>query len=368
MPRFAMPSMVMVLALGLSGCAPEPEPVAVPTFEPTPEITVSPALRPNPTIALDCAELFSLDEVQSQITAPIEVKRDETSVPTEFWELPLLTEGALSCRWGGENRTGNAYDDGIDVDVRPGGEAVFDTLVRTGFEVPVPITGADEAALSNCAFGRLPDAAGAPGYCTVFARADDRVATLRYSDSMRVFATEADISAVAVGLMETALERVSAAADVDQAWQPPGDALTANEAFCESAGPDLLTALGVDTPFGGLSDPYFGDPRVRACEYYFGATDVSSVSIWIVQGAGWAAAVEQTEAPRLGESYESRATSSGAEWWLSPSGQAVQGRGAIDGSLVEVIVYWGDIGVNVEQAQSAITDFMEQYAEAPPGT
>ena len=367
MARFSWGASVAVVALLLTGCTPEPEPVASPTAEPAPEPTVEPALRPNPVFAIDCAEIFSLDEVQAAVAAPVEVKRDESSVPAEFWELPLLSEGALSCRWGGDSRTGATYDDGLDVDVRPGGEAAFDALVTSGYEQPVTVAGADEAVSTNCAFGSRPDAVGAPGFCTIIARNGDRVLVLRYSDSVQVFAAETDITTVAVDLTETALERIIAADDVDQAWQAPSDSVVADEAFCESAGPQLLAALSVETDFGGVSDPFFGDPRVRACEYYFGATDVSSVSIWIVQGAAWAAGVEQTEGPALGQPYESQVTASGAEWWLSPSGQAVQGRGAIDGSLVEVVVYWGDIDATVERAQAAVTDFMEEYAEAPPG-
>ena len=368
MSRFAVAPMALVIALGLSGCAPEPEPVAVPTVEPTPEITVEPALRPNPAIALDCAELFSLDEVQSQIAAPIEVKRDETSVPSEFWHIPALADGALSCRWGGESRTGALYDDGLEVDVRVGGDAAFDALVASAPELPISVTGADLAVATDCGFGRQPDAAGAPGFCAIVARAGDRVVYLRYSDSEQVFASEADITAVAIRLMEATLERVSGSAGVDQAWQPPGDPLVADEAFCDSAGADLLAAAGVDSPFSAVSDPLFGDPRLRACQFFFGATDASSVSIWVVEGASWAAGIEQTERPALGQPYESRVTAAGAQWWLSPSGEAVQGRAALGGSLVDVVVFWGDIGITVEQAQSAITDFMEQYAESPPGT
>lgn len=371
-----MPRVLPVVALATSallllvGCSPEPEPVATPTSAPTvePSPTAEAAVRPNPVFALTCAEVFTVAEVQAVVTAPIEVKRDETSVPAEFWQLPLLADGALSCRWGGENRLGYQYTDGLDVDVLPGGSATFSSLVTGGFVQQVTVEGADEAVSTGCTFSIRADNGGAPGFCTIIARTGDRVVQLRFIDGVREFATEAAIVAATVPLVESAIARVSAAADVDQAWQAPTDTFALDQAFCDAAGAELLTSLGVETPFGGLGDPYFGEPRVRACDYFFGATDAASVSIWVVQGAAWAAGVEQTDVPEPGQPYEPQVTATGASWWLSPAGQAIRGRGAIDGSLIEVIVFWGDIGISVDQAQAGVTAFMEQYAEAPLGT
>ena len=58
----------------------------------------------------------------------------------------------------------------------------------------------------------------------------------------------------------------------------------------------------------------------------------------------------------------------GRLWWLSPNGESVQARAAIGGDLVTVSFLPQEVGQAAEQAQAAITAFMEQYAEAPPGT
>ena len=366
MTRLFLAATIAVTALVLSGCDTVPEPAATPAATSTPTETASAAVRPNALFAIDCAELLTTDEVQNKVTAPISIARDESSVPSEFWDLPLLQRGALSCRWGGENRTGRSFDDGVDLLLLP--DAVDDYAARSanGNEQAVEVAGAD-SAVTLCGFGREPDSAGTPGSCTVFSLVGTTLVELRFSDSQGVYPTEQAIRDVAIGLLEIAIERALAAGPRVQEWVAPTTSIEADAAFCDSVGLSLLAELGVATEFGG-SQPLEGYPDVNGCAYYFTATDLSSVNIWLVEGASWAAGVEQTEGPALGQPYEARETGSGVQWWLSPSGEAVQGRAALGGNLVEIVVYWGDIGVTVEQAQAAITAVMEQYAEVAPGS
>ncbi|MDX2026232.1 hypothetical protein, partial [Microcella sp.] len=210
-------------------------------------------------------------------------------------------------------------------------------------------------------------AAGAPGYCTVYSLVGTTLAELRFSDSQGAYPSEQSIGEVATGLLETAIERLLSAGPREQEWTPPASSLTANSAFCDSAKEVLLGSLGETTEFGG-AEPADSYPGVTSCAYYFGATDVSSVALLVVADAAWVAGVPHTEAPALGQPFEERTTTNGALWWLSPSGESVRGRAAVDGSLIEAVVYWMDIDVTAEQAQSAITAFMEEYAEVPPGS
>lgn len=365
MTRFTGLAAAAVVSLLLAGCAADPAPVS-PTADPTPEPTVEVAVRPNPVFAIDCAELLSLGEVQARVTAPISVKRDESSVPAEFWDIPVLQRGALSCRWGGEHRTGSEFDDGVDLLLLPDAADEYEARSVNGYEQAVEVAGAD-SAVTQCGFSSEPGSEGAPGYCTVFSLVGTSLVELRFSDSQTSYSSEQGIGEVAIDLLEMALARASDAGTRAQEWEAPTSTIAADAAFCDAVGATLLAELGVDTPFGGPS-PLEGFPGVSSCQYFFGATDVLSVGAWVVEGAAWAAGVEQTEGPHLGETFTVRTTASGAQWWLSSSGPAVHGRAAMGGSLVELVVYWVDFDLSAEQAQAAIVTVMEEYAEAPPGT
>ena len=357
---------VSVLSAALSGCASEPETIATPSATPTPTLTVEPALRPNSVFAINCAELLTLDEVQSRVTAPVSVQRDESNVSAAYWELESYQRGGLSCRWGGENRTDSSFDDGVDVLLLPEAGADFAARTSGGSTTLVDVAGA-VTAFSQCGFGsELVDGA-APGYCTVWALVGTSLAELRFSDSQGAYPTQQAIGAVAIGLLETAIERMVAAGTREQEWTPPATSLEADSAFCTPAKEALLGALGMTTEFGG-AEPADAYPGVTSCKYYFGATDVHGVAIFVVADAAWVARVPHTEAPAQGQPFEPRTTTNGGTWWLSPSGESVRGRAAVAGSLIEVVVYWMDIDVTVEQAQAAITAFMEEYAEVPPGS
>lgn len=355
--------------LTLTGCAQEPEATVTPTPTPTPTPTetAEPASRPNPIFAIDCAGLLSLDEVQDRVTAPVSVKRDETNTPGAFWEIQWLQRGGLSCRWGGESRTDSSYDDGVDVLVLPNGIEEFTTQTENSVSLDVAVDGAD-SAVSQCSFGADPVAAGAPGLCIVSSLIGTTLVELRFSDSEGAYPTEQAIGEVAIGLIETVIARMVAAGPRQQEWTPPASSLQADDAFCTAAGADLLAEMSLSALFSAAR-PVTLFPGVTACEYYFRASDLNSVGIWIVENAAWAAAVPHTESPELRDVFQRQTTSSGAQWWLNASDYPVRGWAALGDSLIDVYVYGEDENVNVsnEQAQAAITAFMEQYAEVPPG-
>lgn len=366
MTRLVGATALVVAALtmvALTGCAQEPETVVTPTPTPTPTETAEPASRPNPLFAIDCAGLLTLDEVQARVSAPVSVKRDESNVSGVYTELTWSQRGALSCHWGSEGRSNISFDDGATLLLLPNGGDEFAAHIQSVGWKSVDVSGADSAGIYCLERER------GFGYCLIVALVGTTFAELGFSDSGGQYQTEEAISGAGIALLETAIARMVSAGPREQEWAPPAPSLQANSAFCDAAGADLFAALGVGTEFGG---PRPADlfPGLTACEFYFGATDVPSVGIWIVESAGWVAGVPHTEAPELGAMFESRTTASGAPWWLSPSGESVRGRAAVDGSLIEVYIFGTDVNVNVsdEQARAAITAFMEQYAEVPPGT
>lgn len=365
MPRLLPIVAVVAGSLLLAGCAPEPEPTPSSTATPEPTATAEAAARPNPVFDLTCAELLSLEEVQAGITEPITVKRDETSVPGDVREVADLQRGGLSCRWGGENRTGSSYDDGIDVLLLP--DAQSDYLLRAdGLPDAWSIVGADAAA-ALC--GQSSDAVGGvfPGYCSAVALVGSTMVEVRFSDSKGAYASVDEVADAGQSLLTTAVERLRAADVVDQQWTAPESAAASGD-LCATLGAAFLSALGVDGLTGGAVDAFVANSSACTYELASGAFPTNVVGVTAMHSGAWAAGVTHTESPELGEPWQERRTSSGALWWLSPNGESVQARAAIGGDLVTVSFLPQEVGQSAEQAQAAITAFMEQYAEAPPGT
>lgn len=358
----------VVLALAattLAGCAPEPEPVptATATVEPSP--TAEAAVRPNPVFHLRCAELLSLEEAQAAITAPITLKRDETGMPGDVREVADLQRGGLSCRWGGENRTGSSYDDGIDVLLLP--DAQSDYLVRAdGLPDAWSIAGADAAA-ALC--GQASDAVEGvfPGYCSAVALVGSTMVEVRFSDSKGAYASVDEVADAGQSLLTTAVDRLRAADVVDQRWTAPESAAASGD-LCATLGAAFLSALRVDGLSGGAVDAVVADSSTCTYQLDSGGFSTNVVGVTALHSGAWAAGVTHTESPELGKPWQERRTSSGALWWLSPNGESVQGRAAIGGDLVTVSFLPQEVGQSAEQAHAAITTFMEEFAEAPPGT
>lgn len=362
-----MPRLLPIVALVagsvlLAGCAPEPEPTPTATATPEPSPTADAAVRPNPVFDLTCAEVLSLADVQARVTAPIAIKRDEADVPGELADIIPLQSGAMSCVWG----AGGTWEDDVTLLLMPDGEGRIAELMADPFAVEFLVAGADRA-LGFCGFGRDPVDGLAPGSCSITAMLGTTALDLRFSDSEGAYGTEAEIGAAAVKLLELATSRVVSAGPREQQWTAPVDPIEADAAFCDTVGSGLLAALGLETEFGGASSDELL-AGVSTCSYFFGATDVPSVTVRVLRGSSWAAGVEQTEGPWLGEPFQPQSTASGARWWLSAMGEGVRARAAMGGSLVDVAVYAQDVDISVDAAVAAIASVMERYAEAPPGT
>ncbi len=354
----------LTTSLLLAGCIPEAEPVAsAPPPSPSPSAEPA-ATRPNPVFALNCDEVLSLDEVQARVTAAVEIRRDETNVPGALFEIPSLQRGGLSCRWGGENRTDESYDDGVDVLVLPDAIADFEER-EAGFAESWEVDGADRAA-GTCYFASEPANGTAPGACMGAALIGSTLIDVRFSDSDGQYASEAAIGEIARELLETVVARVISAGPREQLWVAPPSGAQSGD-FCGTLGQSFVTALALDDLSGGEIDSYIDD--ATSCAYSSGSGDgYSTAGITALYSAAWVAGVEQTESPGLADVWQEQRTSAGALWWLSPDGETISARAAIDGDLVTAYIASYELGWSPEQAATVLKSFMEEVAEAPPGT
>jgi len=363
MTRFGAVVALTVGALLLSGCVPEPEPVATPTAEPEPTATAVSVTRPHSVFALGCADVLSLDEVQSRVAAPIVVKRDETNVPGVFGELPPFQRGALSCRWGGENRTDESFDDGVDVLLLPDAVSDFTEAVTTVFYgTTFAVAGAD-GAVGTCYFASEPTADGAPGACSIIALFGSTMVEFRFSDSQQQYRRESAIGLVAVEILETVISRVSQAGQNEQLWTPPTRG-AAERDVCTTVGSDLVAALAPAQLQGGEEAPYFAGTTVCAYRH----PDLGGASLSVLHSGAWVAGVAQTETPGLADAWQERRTSGGVLWWLSPNGEVISARAAIGSDLVDVSIASYSLDMTPDEAVTVLTALMEQHATAPPGT
>lgn len=351
--------MLAVGALLLSGCVPEPEPVATPSVEPEPTATVEAATRPNSVFALGCADVLTLDEVQSRVAAPIVVKRDETNVPGDIAEVAALQRGGLSCKWG----TGGTWEDDVELLFLPDAAAFFAEKATDGFAEEMSITGAD-SAIGNCWFGRDIEGGVAPGGCTITALVGTSAVEFSFVDSQGAYATEAGIGIVAAELLERAIAHVVTAGMQEQLWSPPPRSAID---LCGTVGSALLARLALPDLAGGEVE--ISIESATSCAYANPSLhSYPVVAVTALHSAAWAVGVAQTESPWLGDPWQERRTAHGVLWWLSPDGPEVSARVAIEGDLVHLSISSYELDMTVEAAAEVLTDVVERYAEAPPGT
>lgn len=353
---------IAVVSLLLAGCAPEPEPVPTATATPEPTATAEAAVRPNPVFDLTCADVFSVADVQKHLAVKVSVSGDETRVPSDEIGVTQLQRGGLSCSWDSDPSYDSFFETRVDVLLLPDAQADFAERAA-GLDESWSIDGADQAA-GQCE--RSSDDSVFGGFCTAVALAGTEMIELLVTDWEGGYTDLGPLDAAVRELLTTAVERLQAAAVVDQRWTAPESAAASGD-LCATLGAAFLSTLGVDGLAGGAVDAVVAGSSACSYELQSGAFPTNVVRLTAVHSGAWAAAIRPTH-PELGDPWEERVTAGGALWWLSPNGESVQARAAIGGDLVTVSFLPQEVGQSAEQAQAAITAFMEEFAEAPPGT
>ncbi len=365
---------VLAVVVVLAGCAPASAPPARPaataTLEPAPALPAAPAVRPNPVFAITCAELLSLDEVQSKVAAPLRVWVDDSSVPDDLFEVKRLQQGALNCRWGDEDGAGDRYEDGVEVRIRPSSPDEF----RDGGEwlsEPWEVAGADRAQAACWFYGGVSRDSAAPGACESLVLVGTTFVYFRFNDSEGAYPSEAAIGEVARELLSTVIARLGEAGSREQLWVAPQSG-AAHGDLCGDLGTAFVAALSVDSLAGGESRAQFDG--ATTCTYTEGDRPDTPPVGWInaLHSGAWVAGVPDMAEPGYVRPWEARRTAAGALWWLrrfeGGLEQLMEARAAVDGDLVVLSVLPAEAGISPAAAEAALTAVMEQYADAPPGT
>lgn len=373
MARFFGASALVVIAsltASLAGCTPTTVPVAGPTPErsvsPADSESASPAVRPNASFDVGCADLLTLAEVQSRITNPLEIHRDESNVPGAYRTIIDIQEGALSCIWSRGVRFTSLGDDGVELFVKSDSVELYD--IRTAGEsyAEFVVNGADSAR-RFCTFGGFGDGGLALGGCSMFALVGTTIIEFTYWDHQPVFSSEQAVADVATGLLQLVVDRIRSANSQEQLWAADPTAQVADSAFCADMGAATVAALGVPSSSGGpIAGPFA--TGLSGCEHFGASTDFPMIQLWVIQSGAWAIDVDHTESPGYNDPFSRRTTASGATWWLSVTDLSLYGRAAVGGSLVEVTIYPPTGEVSIAQAEAAMVTVMERYAEIPPSS
>lgn len=120
----------VALVLALSGCTGPGDPGAGETTSPatTTAEPTQPQDDPQPVLPLACSDLFTDDAASSIVGAPVDLKVGDGRLRNDA-VAAALQGGVLSCIWGGEGTTDNAWNESITLDVLPDADADFDTGV-----------------------------------------------------------------------------------------------------------------------------------------------------------------------------------------------------------------------------------------------
>lgn len=235
--------------------------------------------------ALVCADLIPLPDLQAAITTPLSVKIDEQSAPRGSADAIFLQAGGVHCVWGGENRTDQSWDQGLDVRILPATLDDVDMILAatTFYEGAVFDTIGERSGL-GCYSGEYWD-------CSAVAFVGDRIISARMSD--------AGATTDPVALAQGVLQQVGAAIELTTPNAPiaPEPNSFDGGSVCED--PTVVAAAFEAAP---------GDVHLRPFDSYFSldaiaAREITSVgcpwlvgadlqtgqpfNITVIPGAGW---------------------------------------------------------------------------------
>ena len=336
--RASLAAVALTGILAVAGCAsPAAEPAPTHASKPaehaaTPTPTATVALpSPGWPYAIGCEGILPTATVQSHIVAPISLKYDEHSVPSRASDVAMADAGALTCVWGGTDRTDSSYDDGLTLTVLPDAATEF----------------ASWKASSGAS-------SGGGSICSVNPCGDDRLVgttwfSLRLSDSRRAGGSGANLSAddsALAALITTALGNLGPRS---AAWTPPASAENGRR-FCDPAEAAVLAGvMGIEatriTQRSGSEYVDLGTVAVnrgglQECSWDIGPqSDSGGVSIATVPGGAWALprmlAAPQSHYP-LGSMSAIRV--SGTDGAVAGCGDGCEALFSFGGSLVSLSI------------------------------
>ena len=115
----------LMVALGLTACAPAVTPTATPSAGPSSGASAA-APTPTPTTLADpvvrlsvgCDDLLSTSAVDTAVgDNAVVLQLDQDAAPTTIYTIAARQNGTLQCAWGGKTQTDGGYDDGINLSV-----------------------------------------------------------------------------------------------------------------------------------------------------------------------------------------------------------------------------------------------------------
>lgn len=274
--RSGLVVLATMAVLGLAtACAPSsPEPTRTTHSSSAAPAAATPT-SPRFAIAIGCAGLLHLDEVQAHIAVPVKLDVDEST--PEVVDLPLAQAGGLTCIWGGSDRTDGGYGQGVQL------RALSDAS-------------ADYAAWQASNPRDYCTAGTAPAFCTV----DFLVGSTRIELDLKdlTSADSADPKTTAKAVEDLIAHRLSGAS-ARSTWSPPASSLRPIS-DCAAATARAATVLGVEAGALHATDDAI-DPATRLSQY--GATqqrvgasscawqnpaDSASLSWDVLPGGSWA--------------------------------------------------------------------------------
>ncbi|MEQ1737020.1 MAG: hypothetical protein ABL886_11535 [Rhodoglobus sp.] len=267
---------VAAATLLLAACAPpQPEPTDAAPSESSSPVAAAPSFR----LGLTCADLFDVATVQAQLSEPVTVKTDETSVLSEWDDVNFAQQGGLHCAWGGATGTDQFSDVGYELWIRPDAQADFDTWLASG-----------QATLDAQCFE-----SGFP--CHQAYTFEGNWVRTYMSDS----GVSVDDAAITYAALNNVIDEKIAGLPLADPWPAPasGGDLCAEPAATERASQalqrDQETLVGPQFP-PDLSITTTGGTAIT-CGYYDYETFAQYLTVRQVQGGGWAFAAMATEAP-----------------------------------------------------------------------
>jgi hypothetical protein len=224
----------VVLFAVLAGCAHAPtagpSPSAAKTAKPSPSPSPTQLEQPRSALALTCAQLLPLPQLQAHLVDPVSVKIDETHLPRLLAEIAVLQAGGTQCAWGGEYMTDSTWETGVTLAVLPDASRDF-------------LSWESEPAAPRSVIGSVGDFSGltcspGSGWCSGDALVGSYWVGFSVNDVNTTDVNTTDVDAAtakANAVMAIVVAAIRGAAPARSNWTPPSSTLNGRELCVDSS-------------------------------------------------------------------------------------------------------------------------------------